>query len=72
MTDNYSLVTADRTTHYKIVAVSLIAAIVVVVVGVTARVADTGTATARVETSKSVVKAGKPATISSHEAPTIR
>ena len=40
---NHSLVTADRTTHLKIVAVSLVAAIAVILVGVTARVTDTGT-----------------------------
>jgi len=39
---NHSLVTADRTTHLKIVAVSLVAAIAVVLVGITARVTDTG------------------------------
>ena len=38
---NHSLVTADRTTHLKIVAVSLVAAIAVILVGVTARVTDT-------------------------------
>ena len=40
---NHSLVTADRTTHLKIVAVSLVAAIAVILVGITARIADTGT-----------------------------
>ena len=40
---NHSLVTADRTTHLKIVAVSLVAAIAVILVGVTARITDTGT-----------------------------
>ena len=44
---NHSLVTADRTTHLKIVAVSLIAAIAVILVGVTARITDTGTTAAR-------------------------
>ena len=44
---NHSLVTADRTTHLKIVAVSLVAAIAVILVGVTARISDTG-ATAKV------------------------
>ncbi len=39
---NHSLVTADRTTHLKIVAVSLVAAIAVILVGVTARITDTG------------------------------
>jgi len=60
---NHSLVTADRTTHLKIVAVSLVAAIAVIVVGVTARIADTGTASAKLESHGPVLKAGKPATV---------
>lgn len=67
---NHSLVTADRTTHLKIVVLSLIAAIVVVLVGLTARLAETGTATARIE-APVVVKAGTPATYTSR-ATTIR
>ena len=60
---NHLLVTADRTTHLKIVAVSLVAAIAVIVVGVTARIADTGTASAKLESHGPVLKAGKPATV---------
>ena len=62
---NHSLVTADRTTHLKIVAVSLIAAIAVILVGVTARVTDNGTA--RMEAQGPVLKAGKPATVTAAE-----
>ena len=57
---NHSLVTADRTTHLKIVAVSLVAAIAVILVGVTARITDTG-ASAKLEANGPVLKAGKPA-----------
>ena len=60
---NHSLGTADRTTHLKIVAVSLVAAIAVILVGVTARIADTGTASAKLESHGPVLKAGKPATV---------
>ena len=60
---NHLLVTADRTTHLKIVAVSLVAAIAVILVGVTARIADTGTASAKLESHGPVLKAGKPATV---------
>ena len=60
---NHSLVTADRTTHLKIVAVSLVAAIAVILVGVTARIADTGTTSAKLESHGPVLKAGKPATV---------
>jgi hypothetical protein len=69
---NHSLVTADRTTHLKIVAVSLVAAIAVILVGVTARVTDTGTASAKIESHGPVLKAGKPATITSRDGSSIQ
>ena len=59
---NHSLVTADRTTHLKIVAVSLVAAIAVVLVGITARVTDSG-ASANLQAHGPVLKAGKPAAV---------
>jgi hypothetical protein len=45
------------------VAVSLFAAIVVILVGVTARIADTGTASAKLEAHGPVIKAGKPSAV---------
>ena len=54
---SHSLIGADRTTHLKIVAVSLAGAIAVILVGITARVTDTDIASAQ----NVVVKAGKPA-----------
>ncbi len=60
---NHSLVTADRTTHLKIVAVSLVAAIAVILVGMTARITDTGNASANLQAHGPVVKAGKPAAV---------
>ena len=63
---NHSLVTADRTTHLKIVAVSLVAAIAVIVVGITARVTDSG-ASANLQAHGPVLKAGKPAAITARE-----
>jgi len=63
---NHSLVTADRTTHLKIVAVSLVAAIAVIVVGITARVTDTG-ASANLQAHGPVLKAGKPAAVTVRE-----
>jgi len=69
---NHSLTSASRTTHLKIAAVSLIAAIVVVVVGINARISD-ASATARIRSEGPVVvKAGKPATLTSHDGSTIR
>ena len=64
---NHSLVTADRTTHLKIVAVSLIAAIAVILVGVTARVTDDSSASANLQAHGPVLKAGKPAAITARE-----
>jgi cytochrome oxidase Cu insertion factor (SCO1/SenC/PrrC family) len=69
---NHSLVTADRTTHLKIVAVSLVAAIAVILVGITARVADTGSATAKLESHGPVLKAGKPAAVTARDGTSIQ
>jgi hypothetical protein len=69
---NHSLVTADRTTHLKIVAVSLIAAIAVILVGITARITDADTATARLEANGPVLKAGKPSAVTVREGVAVR
>ena len=69
---NHSLVTADGSTHLKIVAVSLIAAIAVILVGITARMTDSSTETAKLETHGPVVKANKPSVITAREANTVR
>jgi hypothetical protein len=69
---NHSLMTADRSTHFKITAVALVAAIVLVVAGFSARTAHTGTDIARIESSKIVVKAGKPVTAASSDNSSIR
>jgi hypothetical protein len=68
---NHSLVTADRTTHLKIVAVSLVAAIAVILVGVTARVTDNG-ASANLQAHGPVLKAGKPAAVTAIEGKTVQ
>jgi hypothetical protein len=68
---NHSLVTADRTTHLKIVAVSLVAAIAVIVVGITARVTDSG-ASANLQAHGPVLKAGKPAAVTARDGSTIQ
>jgi len=56
-----SLLSADRATHLKIIVVSLIAATVVVLIGINARISDSTNMTARIETNGPVIKAGKPA-----------
>jgi hypothetical protein len=67
---NSSLWSAGHTTHLKIVAVSLIASIVVVVIGINARV-DAG-ATAGLENGSVVVKADKVKTYTDNGGATIR
>jgi hypothetical protein len=71
---NHSLVTADRTTHLKIVAVSLVAAIAVILVGVTARISDTGTASVngKLEAHGPVLKAGKNSVVTSRDGSSIQ
>ena len=68
----HSLIGADRSTHFKIVAVALVSVVVVVLVGITARVAETDTATARIQAEGPALKAGKPATITTRDGPAIR
>lgn len=63
---NHSLLTADRRTHFKIVAVALLAALVIVVAGVSARVSDSGSTAAR-GSATTVVKAGKPPVYSTRD-----
>ena len=67
-----SIGNAGRTTHLKIVVVALVAAIVVVAVGINARTGDTGNVTARIKTDGRVLKAGKPATYTDRDASAIR
>jgi len=56
---NHSILTADGTTHLKIVALALIAAIGVVVVGFSARVEDPALGKAHAESNGPAIKAGK-------------
>ncbi len=66
--NNFSLLTADRMTHVKIVVVSLLCATLVAGVGVAARISDG--AAGRVEAT--VVKPGKPLTAASTRDSAIR
>jgi hypothetical protein len=68
----HSLIGADRTTHFKIVAVALVSAIVLVMVGITARVSESDTATARLQAEGPVLKAGKPATFTVRDGTTFQ
>ncbi|HSV25160.1 MAG TPA: hypothetical protein VLJ17_19280 [Xanthobacteraceae bacterium] len=58
--NNFTIFTANRTTHVKIVVVSLVASIVVLMVGITAHHSGTTDSMARIQTAGPVVKAGKP------------
>jgi hypothetical protein len=65
---NHSIYSADRSTHLKVVVVALVAGIVVVGFGISARTnSDDGYAqTAR------VIKAGKPVTVTSSNTSVVR
>ena len=70
---NSSLLTADRMTHVKIVAVALVATTVVTVVGLSARVGDnTSVASKSAPPATQIVKAGKPAIYTSNGALVVR
>jgi hypothetical protein len=78
---NHSLVTADRNTHLKMVVVALVAAIMVVSVGIAARISssnlDLGTDILAARPGEhavkvGVVKASKPVSITSSGSSTIR
>jgi hypothetical protein len=58
--NNSTLLTADRTTHLKIVVLSLVCATLVAGIGVASRISDTDTG--RLEATSPVVRAGTPMT----------
>jgi hypothetical protein len=73
--NNSTITSADRATHLKIVVVSLLAAIVVVVVGLAARpdfTSRTGFGSGRLEATGPVIKAGKPMAMTGRDGTTIR
>ncbi len=64
--NNSTLLTADRTTHLKIVVLSLVCATLVAAIGVASRISDTGTR--RLEaTAPVVIKADAPMTSASRD-----
>lgn len=68
---NWSLYTADRSTHLKIVVVGLTAALLIAVIGISARTLNLGTdiMTAQAPT---VIKANPTTVFTSRDAATIR
>jgi hypothetical protein len=67
---SHSLLGADGRTHLKIAAITFVAVAALVIVGLTARSANTTGAVANA--SVSVLKAGKPTTYSTSEAFAVR
>ncbi len=70
--NNTTIFAADRTTHVKIVAISLAASVAVLLVGMTARNAAVTDTTARIQVAGPAIKAGKPVTVSHGDTIVIR
>ena len=68
--NNYSMFTADRMTHLKIVVVALVCATLVAGIGIAARVTDGTPGSARMEAT--VIKAGTPVQASTTDGNTVR
>ena len=68
---NYTLMTADRTTHLKVVVVSLLASILVVVVILASRL-SLSDMSAQLEARAPVLKAGRPLIWTSSENVSVR
>jgi hypothetical protein len=67
-----SLWSAGRNAHVRIVAVALVAAIIVVVVGIYSRITTSGTAVATVKADRPVLRTGQPATYTDSAKSSIR
>jgi hypothetical protein len=70
-TMNWSMYTADRTTHLKIVVVGLAAALLISVIGISARTLNLGTDIMTAQ-SPTVFKAGGPVVFTDRATATIR
>jgi hypothetical protein len=68
---NWSLHTANRTTHLKIVVVGLVAAIMIALIGISARNLNLGTDIMTAQT-PSVIKAGGPVVFTDRSGPVVR
>ena len=69
---SHSLIGANRNTHFKIIAVALVSAIVLVVVGMIARLDDSKSATRQMHAKGPVLKVGKQPTVAARDGSTIR
>jgi hypothetical protein len=70
--NNSTIVAADRTTHVKIVAISLAASVAVLLVGMTARNTPAADTAARMQVAGPAVKVGKPVAVSHSDTIVIR
>ena len=68
---NWSLYTADRSTHLKIVVVGLTAALLIAVIGISARELNLGTDILTAQT-PAVIKAGGPVAFTDHSGSSVR
>ena len=68
---NWSLYTADRTTHLKIVVVGLVAALLIAVIGISARELNLGTDVMTAQNA-TVIKAGGPVVYTGRDGATVR
>ena len=68
---NWSIYTADRATHLKIVVVGLAAALLIAVIGISARELNLGTEILTAQ-GPSVIKAGGPVVMTDRDGPMIR
>ena len=68
---NWSMYTADRTTHLKIVVVGLVAALLISVIGISAREFNLGTDIMTAQ-GPTVIKAGAPVIFTDRSGSTIR
>jgi hypothetical protein len=68
---NWSMYTADRTTHLKIVVVGLCAALLIAIIGISARELNLGVDIMSAQ-GPTVYKAGGPTVITVREGPVIR
>jgi hypothetical protein len=68
---NWSIYTADRATHLKIVVVGLAAALLIAVIGISARELNLGTDILTAQ-GPSVIRAGGPVVMTDRTAPMIR
>ena len=68
---NWSMYTANRTTHLKIVVVGLVAALMIAVIGISAHELNLGTDIMSAQT-PTVIKAGAPVVFTDRSGPVIR